>query len=73
MLRNAEVLGLLVPDFFSFFFFFDPPTQNQETHSSANEKERDGLIVYLFRVRATSFFTTTAEILARLLASFYCQ
>ena len=48
MLRNAEVLGLLVPDFFSiFFFFFDRPTQNQETHSSANKKERDDLIVNL--------------------------
>ena len=42
----AEVLGLLVPDFFSVFLFFfwlfsfsDRPTQNQETHSTVNEKK----------------------------------
>ena len=46
--RYAEVLGLLVPDFFSFFwpFFFlsDRLTQNQKKYSIVNEKKGGGLI-----------------------------
>ena len=42
----AEKLGLLVPDFLCiffflpFFFFSNRPTQNQEMHSTVNEKKR---------------------------------
>jgi len=67
----AEVPGLLAPDSFPilfllfFFSFSDWPTQNQETHSTINEKKGDGVSTgwrpwtWDMRITTPVFFKTT--------------